>query len=305
MIRIDKMFFILIQILFVFYCQAIDLYEGHSIEFTSKNFSNALKQLPIKTIPYCNRSITNSFYNGEGMINIRCYNETDNRKKTSLQFDIIITNENKRFSYDSRAHHVCLFNSLCDGTFINDWIQWQIIAINKTIQAENAIKKESIKLQIWGLFDHNKANLCFNISVNQNKTLNPDPNDNKSNVSEILDKTTEKCLGYKDNYTNIINNISLLIIELIDLIKPQRSVNDKNIIFEETTKVSDIPSIEGFKSLLINTNQSTIQKNDYKKNRSKILIFVISIVVALILLVIFSLIYCTKHRQGYRPAATL
>jgi hypothetical protein len=327
MIRINNMFFIALQIFFAFPCQAKSSFQGLTIRFTSDNFSSAVneleKQLSFNIIHDCNISMTNRFYDEKGVINVQCYNETNPYKSHSLQFDMIITIENKQFSYLSRAHHVCLLNSLCNGTFIDDWIQWQRIVINKIIQTKDALKKGSIKFQIWGLLDHNEPNLCFNISVNQNQNRHLDSNDTASNGLKTIDdatmiteiNNTDKCIRYNDDYTSIIRNISTLIIELIDLIKPQRSFNDTKLITEPTlATVFDISSIERSTSSLMNTNQSNDEQTTPMMNRNKsnkkklvkLLIFVTSIIFAFVLLTVLIIcyVYCHNYRQGYRPAAT-
>ncbi|CAF5120026.1 unnamed protein product, partial [Rotaria sp. Silwood1] len=136
-----------------------------------------------------------------------------------------------RSSYTSRVHQVCLFNSSCNRSFIKDWIEWQEIAINKTIQAAAVFNTENIltysEFKIWSSSYQNITDLCFNSTTDQNETRNTYPNSTVFSVTttpenitpNIKVDDTNNCLRYGDTYENVRRNISSRVIELINFVK--------------------------------------------------------------------------------------
>ncbi|CAF4224498.1 unnamed protein product [Rotaria sordida] len=311
--------------------QPEDSFKNLSRQFTSKSYSIVLskfrKRLFSSNILHnYNISMTNSFYQDKGNIYIGHYNETDHVNDTLLHFDILMAFKNNRSSYTSRVHHVCLFASSCNQSFIKDWIKWQRIAINNTIQSEAIFSQNNIndiEFKIWSLSYHNITDLCFYIITDQNENRNTYSNSIVLNVTtttenitpDIKVNYTNSCTRYGNTYENIRQNISTHVIEFIDSIKNYHSLNSKKHAIEKiSTTAVNIPLTDKLTSSSININQpisrelTTMinQNKSSSKNHWHILIFVLIIVLSIILLAIFivCLIYWKNYRHGYRPTAT-
>ncbi|CAF1417245.1 unnamed protein product [Rotaria sp. Silwood1] len=211
-----------------------------------------------------------------------------------------------RSSYTSRVHQVCLFNSSCNRSFIKDWIEWQEIAINKTIQAAAVFNTENIltysEFKIWSSSYQNITDLCFNSTTDQNETRNTYPNSTVFSVTttpenitpNIKVDDTNNCLRYGDTYENVRRNISSRVIELINFVKQYNSLNSKkNIIGQTFTTIVNIPLTDGLTSSLININQPIIKELTTMINQDKS---------SVIFIVCF--ISWNNYRHGYRPTAT-
>jgi len=212
---------------------------------------------------------------------------------------MIMTIKKNRFSYHSRAYHICLFNNSCNRSFIKDWISWQKNAINNTVQLENNFKKvyflDSIEFQIWGSLYYNRTVLCYNITKNENTSRNAYPN---NTVSETVDNVTidtevnntGKCLSGTYNNENIESNISTLIIEFNDYLTRYNSSNGNK---SDTT--------QGLTTVLMNDTNKVDDKYFLK-----LFILVMIIIVTAVFLVVCNVcfIYSKRYRDGYRPAAT-
>ncbi|CAF3661825.1 unnamed protein product [Rotaria sp. Silwood1] len=310
--------------------QPEDSFKNLSRQFTSENYSIVLsefrKQLFSSNILHnYNILMTNSFYQNEGNICIHHYNETYHVNDILLHFDIIMAFKNNRSSYTSRVHLECLFASSCNQSFIGDWIKWQQIAINNTIQAEDIFSSNNInyiEFKIWSLSYHNITELCFRITTDQNENRNTYPNSTVFSVTTTTENITpnikvndtNNCSRYGYTDENIGHNISTRIIELIDFVQQYQSLNNKKHVIEQTfTTTVNIPLTDRLTPSLININQSISrelttminQNKSSSKNLWHILIFVLIIVLSIILLAIFivCLIYWNNYRHGYRPTA--
>jgi hypothetical protein len=309
----------ILQIFSSHFCQENNSFNDFSQSFTLKNFSTVLNefqdQLLSSNITYnCNISITISFREEEGRTQARCYNATENRTN-DWQFDMIMTINNNRSSYHSRAYHICLFNNSCNRSFIKDWISWQKNAINNTVQSENNFKKvyflDSIEFQIWGSLYYNQTFLCYNIT-SPNNTVS-ETVDNVTIDTEV--NNTGECLSYTYNNENIESNISTLIIEFNDALTRYSSFNGKKSdTTQGLTTVLNIHSTNEDTLSFVNTTQSILQGVTTMINKNKVgdkyflklFILVMNIIVTVVLLVvcIVCFIYSKRYRDGYRPAAT-
>jgi hypothetical protein len=277
------MYFILIvlrvaQIFSDHLSQANDLSCNSSTQYNMTNFPDALNEFQKQSLSSnenynCNISMINSFDQEMGTICAQCLNDTQNRSHNGLQFDMRITPKNGTLSYKSRAHFICLFNSSCNRSIINDWIQWQIAAINETIHAEEALSTKNISglkpFQIYGSSYYNKGHLCNNIIFEQNE--------NRSD----FDNNTDPCLTYDYSDASIEREIRSLIRNL-------------------TGTVSNIQSTTEFTSLMMDQ-----KKSNYNKYLQWVVIVICSIIILLVIVIlVICLIYYKKYRQGYRPTAT-
>jgi hypothetical protein len=258
--------------------QANDSSCNSSIQYTTTNFPDALnefqKQSLLSDENYdCNFSMKNSFDQEMGTICVQCLNNTQNPSHNGLQFDMMITPKNGTLSYDSRAYFICLFNSSCNRSIINDWIQLQIAAINETIHAEEALSTKDIfdlkQFLIYGSLYYNKAHLRTKIIFEQNE--------NRS----ASDNNTDLCLSYEYSDASIEREIRSLIRNL-------------------TGTVSNIHSTTEFTSLMMDQ-----KKSNYNKYLEWVVIVICSIIILLVIVIlVICLIYYKKYRQGYRPTAT-
>lgn len=286
-------------------CQVDRSSNEFSSEFTSENFTTALiefeNNLLSSNLNYnCNISLTIRFYSDKGFVNVQCFNEIENRSN-GLHFHMITTLNGNKFEYYGGAYYVCLFNNLCDQSFINDWILWQINAINNTIQAQKQFNQENnfsfSKFQLWSLLDYNEIDLCTDIFVDQNQNFSGSTID----VNVI-------CLRCKYNYKNIINSMSTLINKLSNLVTLPNSLNNNKIIIEQTSKTlfnNITHTYDQCTSSWSDTNQTipedvTTKPDDNKSNNKSLLNLIIYGIIILFLLLLLILgIICFIYRQKY------